>query len=228
MGALLFGCDGRRTQDAHVTTAQVATQSIPVTGAVATRLSLAEATAAVREEIFRSKPGMNPSCVFPLKELTTTEVWDRLHIQVFAVTDGIYMDQDFIIHQRKVSPLGIGLGGYGVMSMCVADLADDGHAELVFTYSWGSGIHRSLVGIWTGGESWIDAKPALGDYDLWLEKIDDHHVRVAFGQFDPFSGKFHRFGDFGTVRLTGEAASGHLEIILSQELPDQILNRVWR
>ena len=171
---------------------------------------------------------MNPAAEFPLKELTTAEIWDRLHAQVFVVINGVYVDQCYIIHDGTISPLGESFGGSGVMSMCVSDLAGDGRPRLVFSYSWGSGIHRSLVGVWTGAASWVDAKEALRDYDVAVEKIDDSHVRVVYGNFDAQTRNFDRLGEFGTVRFTTEATGGHLDIVLSPELPNEVLNRVWK
>lgn len=49
----------------------------------------------------------------------------------------------FLLYGGKVYPMGSWLGGLGVTSMKLADLNGDGEDELYFTYSWGSGIHRS-------------------------------------------------------------------------------------
>src|ERR1700722_8091475 len=113
MAALLIGC-ARSASIATTDAAKpaAANQSPTITISVPTRLSLSEATIAVRAEIFRSIPKMNPSADFPLKELTTADVWDRLHAQVFAVTDGVQEDQAFIIRDRRVYPLGKGFGGW--------------------------------------------------------------------------------------------------------------------
>jgi hypothetical protein len=42
--------------------------------------------------------------------------------------------------------LGEYFGGYGVTSMALADLDDDNQYEFYFTFSWGSGLHRSQIG----------------------------------------------------------------------------------
>ncbi|RAU96393.1 hypothetical protein [Paenibacillus sp. YN15] len=49
----------------------------------------------------------------------------------------------FLLYKDKVYPLGQWLGGFGLTSMALADLDGDGRQELYFTYSWGSGLHRS-------------------------------------------------------------------------------------
>jgi len=228
MAVLLIGCTkSASTAATDAAKPAAVNQSVATANSVPTRLSLTEATAAVRAEIFRSIPSMNPSADFPLMELTTADVWDRLHAQVFAVTSGVREDQAFVIRDRRIFWLGGGLGGWGVMSMCVADLDGSGQPKLVFSYPWGSGVHRSIVAVWTGGASWIDAKPVLRDYDLSLERIDDMHVDVAYGEFLS-ARNFNRQGEFGKLRLSTERAKPNLEIILDPRLSPDVLSRVWK
>jgi len=49
----------------------------------------------------------------------------------------------FLLYEGKIYPLGEWFGGLGVTSMALADLDGDQKQELYFTYSWGSGLHRS-------------------------------------------------------------------------------------
>jgi len=49
----------------------------------------------------------------------------------------------FLLYDGIVYPLGEWFGGFGVTSMALADLNGDQKPELYFTYSWGSGLHRS-------------------------------------------------------------------------------------
>ncbi len=51
----------------------------------------------------------------------------------------------FLLYENKVYPLGEWFGGFGVTSMALADLNLDGSQELYFTYSFGSGLHRSHI-----------------------------------------------------------------------------------
>ena len=51
----------------------------------------------------------------------------------------------FLLYEGKVYPLGQWFGGFGVTSMALADMNGDGKPELYFTYSWGSGLHRSHI-----------------------------------------------------------------------------------
>jgi len=51
----------------------------------------------------------------------------------------------FLLYEGAVYPLGEWFGGCGVTSMALADLNGDQAPELYYTYSWGSGLHRSLA-----------------------------------------------------------------------------------
>jgi len=49
----------------------------------------------------------------------------------------------FLLYDNIVYPLGEWIGGMGVTSLALADLNRDDEPEMYFTYSFGSGIHRS-------------------------------------------------------------------------------------
>jgi hypothetical protein len=69
----------------------------------------------------------------------------------------------FLLYGDKVYPLGEWFGGNGVVSMAVYDLEGDGRDEFYFTFSWGSGIHRSHSG-------YFDPKTmqvTVFDYTYW-------------------------------------------------------------
>src|SRR6516225_9751446 len=99
------------------------------------RLALAEAEKQVRAFIFADKPAMNPKAEFPVKELTTDEVWEKLGVQVFQVTKGVQSHETFVVSRGRVARIGTGFGGAGVQSMCVAELNGDGRPKLVFSFS---------------------------------------------------------------------------------------------
>lgn len=52
----------------------------------------------------------------------------------------------FLMYDDNVYLLDDHMGGYGITSMALADLNKDAQYELYFTFSWGSGIHRSQIG----------------------------------------------------------------------------------
>lgn len=52
----------------------------------------------------------------------------------------------FLMYNDELYLLDNHMGGYGITSMALADLNKDAQYELYFTFSWGSGIHRSQIG----------------------------------------------------------------------------------
>lgn len=51
-----------------------------------------------------------------------------------------------MVYDNEVFLIGEWFGGYGVTNIKLADIDNDGEMELYFTFSWGSGVHRSQVG----------------------------------------------------------------------------------
>ena len=75
--------------------------------------------------------------------VTPKDITDRYDFRIFKYDTSC---GSFLSYGKEVYPLGTWFGGHGVTSFAVSDLNKDGNFELFFTYSWGSGAHRSLVG----------------------------------------------------------------------------------
>lgn len=54
--------------------------------------------------------------------------------------------ESFIMYDGEIYSVGTCFGGLGITSMALADLDEDETYELYYTFSWGSGLHRSYVG----------------------------------------------------------------------------------
>lgn len=54
--------------------------------------------------------------------------------------------ESFIMYNGEVYSIGDCFGGFGIISMALADINMDGQYELYYTFSWGSGLHRSQIG----------------------------------------------------------------------------------
>lgn len=52
----------------------------------------------------------------------------------------------FVMYEGEVYVAGEYFGGDGIESMALADVDMDGQYELYYTFSWGSGIHRTKIG----------------------------------------------------------------------------------
>jgi hypothetical protein len=117
----------------------------PVVEAAPVRVTSDEASRIVRTTVFEMQPSMNPEYQVALREITTDDVWERLRVQVFQITEGPPSYRTYVVRDGRAEQIGEGFGGYGVVSMCAADLNGDGADELVYSFSWGSGIHRSRL-----------------------------------------------------------------------------------
>lgn len=92
--------------------------------------------------------------------ITPKDITDRYDFCIFKYDTSC---GSFLSYDKEVYPLGIWFGGYGVTSFAVSDLNQDGYFELFFTYSWGSGAHRSLVGYFDSATT----ETVLPDFIYW-------------------------------------------------------------
>lgn len=111
--------------------------------------------------------------------------------------------QSFIMYDGKVYSIGECFGGFGITSMALADLNRDGEYELYYTFSWGSGIHRSQVGYFEPKSKEVhifDYSLYNDDMMLTVNESGDLCVNKASFEFDDyvnFTGKAQYF--MGTV-----------------------------
>jgi len=158
-----------------------------------------------------------------MKEMTTDEIWNRLGVQVFQVSGDIFKYDTFLVKRGQVTPLGTGFGGMGVTTMAVTDLDRDGQPELLYTYSFGSGIHPSRLGMYAPtfpGDGMLEARPSLIFGDLLLEKINDNQVLVKAEMTSPDS------VPIGQAALQGQGGAKTLVLVLDKDLPQDILDNL--
>ncbi len=158
-----------------------------------------------------------------LKDVTPEDGWHRAGGQVFKqteYTESIDETDAYFIRGREIVPLSIGFGGNGLISVCVADLNLDGKRQLVFTYSWGSGLHRSHLGI----VDFEQPKPRKNEaefvfrtYDIRLRKQGDQSV-------DAFAGNTA----LGKVVLINTPRGEIPTIKWDPRLPKAMKKCVWR
>lgn len=121
----------------------------------------------------------------------------------------------FLQYDGTAYPLGEFFGGSGADGFALADLNGDGAYELYFTFSWGSGIHRSQVGYFDPaartvtllGASFYDEDAMLscgenGALELRLARFEN---RASFVSYDVTPGDTlgTLYWADGEVRLDG-------------------------
>lgn len=92
-----------------------------------------------------------------LTDITPESIWNQTGCQLFKVYGGS-SSETYIVTNQKAVHIGNGFGGFGVTSAVPYDVNNDGKQDIVYAYSFGSGIHRSVI-------SWMD-----------LTSFTEHHV----------------------------------------------------
>lgn len=106
---------------------------------------------------------------YSVYEITNKDIKKETGCQIFKVNNTC---EAYIIYKSKLFHIGTGFGGYGILSIKTCDFDGNGHKDLIFTYSFGSGLHRSQIGIF----NLFDEKEYTLDFqqmnkDIVLEKI---------------------------------------------------------
>ncbi len=83
-----------------------------------------------------------------IKELTTTELWNKMQTQIYSIEDDSI--KFYAIHNNKVIHLG---GHYSYdLDFVVCDLNKDGTFECIYTYQFGSGVSRGVLGVFANNQ----------------------------------------------------------------------------
>jgi len=183
-----------------------------------------EAEEMVRDHLHSQKPGLSPGFPLPMPELPVPEVWEHLPVQIFRVSDGPFARETFLIHDETVLRLGTAVGGKGVTSMRIADLDEDGSAELLFAYSFGSGIHQSRIAMYAPAYSEDRIYEAETAYlgDVGLVKEDMSHVAVRVVESDEGS-LVLRYGEtLGHLMIQIHEDEARLVLQVAEDLPDDV------
>ena len=77
------------------------------------------------------------------REITPDDVLKETGCQLFKNGKDC---EAYLLYQENLYRIGTGFGGFGVVDIATCDFDNDREKELLYTYSWGSGIHRSCLG----------------------------------------------------------------------------------
>ena len=145
--------------------------------------SIEQARELILAYLHDQKPDLADSFSIDIEERPLKNAWELLQVQIFTVTGESFDRETFLLHDGEVIQLGSAIGGSGVNSLEVSDLDQDGSAELVFTYSFGSGIHQSWIGIYAPAYDPHGTFSAnfiyLGDIVLVKDKAAEVQVQIA-------------------------------------------------
>jgi hypothetical protein len=133
---------------------------------------------------------------YTIYEITPEDVKEEIGCQIFKVN---YTCETYVIHKSKLFAIGFGFGGNGITDIKTCNFDGDGQKDLIYTFSWGSGIHRSHIGVFNFSkeqEEWLDFQQV--DKDIILEKNSDNN-------FDIYTAKISQANlDFVHLKLSRE------------------------
>jgi hypothetical protein len=185
------------------------------------RVSLADAEKTLRDFRFKEQPGLNPAVQFPLRELTTDEVWDRLGFQMFQVTEGIDQPQTYLVRGTVVKRLGTAFGGQGLMSFLVRPPA------LVCTYSWGSGTHRSHLAVVNAATlDLTDSGSVFFHGDWFVKPGDGAAVLLEAGKFGDAVNRWSDPTPLGRVAVVREPAGPRPQVEWRGDVPKNLKEQI--
>jgi len=158
-----------------------------------------------------------------VKDVTTDEIWQLMHIQVFRITDGIYANESFILNGEILVQMGTAFGGSGVTDMLVTDIYPDGNFELVFAYNFGSGIHQTHMAAYLpnyDASRVLECEVAyLGDLSLVI--ADDGKINVQIIDLELPDKQQNPSLVLGTLSIVKETSELFLDLAINTNLPAQ-------
>ncbi|HEY1789206.1 MAG TPA: hypothetical protein VGJ73_13680 [Verrucomicrobiae bacterium] len=181
----------------------------------------------VRAFVFKSIPGLNTNSTAPAFVLTSIPslntnnleikihkmevkgLWEELQVEAITV-ECLRNGQWFngfagIYHNGKITVIAPTFGGFGLMSGLVS------RGKFYYTYSWGSGIHRSHVARlrFENGKLEIEGSGGFQDKDLFVSTDLGGKVNVLSGMFK----EFNHWEAASEIGFVGGTNSAGLEII---------------
>ncbi|KNY29412.1 dockerin type I domain-containing protein [Pseudobacteroides cellulosolvens] len=111
-------------------------------------------------------------------EITPEGIFEETGCRVFKLTDP-HDCESYVLCDDEFIHIGVGFAGFGVTDIETCDFDAAGKKDLIYVYSFGSGIHRSHIGIL----DLDDKKETTLDYvnfddDIMLKKISDIYFEV--------------------------------------------------
>jgi len=151
------------------------------------KTTIEELVPLVREYAFRENPKLNPPVQFKIEEHEVDGLWHAIRVRLLLVRYMSAAGEQFnerllVYHDGKLTPFASAFGGYGLMSAVVMD------GKLYYTYSWGSGIHRSHIGRLSrdARDIRIIVSGGYSSTDLFVRNVDGR-IRVEAGKFTGFN-----------------------------------------
>lgn len=155
-----------------------------------------------------------PISICPLRDVTSEEIRTETGCRIF--TDDAFGGLFYLADGERCGELGLSFGGYGLCSAVPWDYDENGTVDLLYTYSWGSGMHRSILALfdrtkWEERElyGYFPDSDSPGS-DLVVERETDeggepvytvYTVDVQVQGYDPLNLRFTKKEEAGVVSV---------------------------
>ena len=152
------------------------------------RISPDSVSSLIRSYSLSTIPNLNPDFQLTVTEYDVKDLYDSLGVQVFYADflsqDGTWFRSGgYLYRNGTVTLFSDSFGGWGLMSGVVVK------RTFYYTYSWGSGIHRSHVGcIFLNGDSlvFLDTGGFM-NVDLFVSNCASDSICVYTGAYKSFN-----------------------------------------
>ena len=149
----------------------------------------------------------------PLVDVTPEEVSAAMDCRIFKDPN---LCDAYLLDGEEIYALGTGFGGYGFTSAVPFDYGFNEVPDLLFTYSWGSGFHRSHLALFdrtTKEERELYVYYPYGaERDLLVELEPDGYPAVVYTADVTANGY-----DFSDLRFTKREKAGTVVFVLAED-----------
>ena len=156
-------------------------------------------------------------------DITPDDIRDKIGCQIFK--DGTWASA-YVVYKDEMYLISESYGGLGIVDMELCDYNNDGQADIIYSTSWGSGIHRWEIGLFdftTMTDNVIFSSfaedSALQTYmhDICFEKTENN-------EFDIYTIKMPEEDtiNFAKLQYTKDKLIG--KIINEKNMPEILLN----
>lgn len=153
---------------------------------------------------------------YTIYDITPNNVKEEIGCQIFKVN---YTCETYVVYKSKVYAVGLGFGGYGLLNIDTCDFDNDGQKDLIYTFSWGSGLHRSHIGVFNFAkekEEWLDFQQM--NEDIMLEKLSDNNFKIYIAKVSSENSDFIHFKLSKQEQVADvKSVDGKVEVILNLE-----------
>ncbi len=130
--------------------------------------------------------------------ITPVEISQTTGYQIFKFDTSC---ASYLLYENEIYPMGEWFGGLGVVSMAAADLNKDSLDELYFTYSFGSGLHRTHAAYFDPvSKRIVPLSPAMPSMDMMIVQNKTGELSLYEAAL-PFSKSFVQYMVLGTKHI---------------------------